>query len=139
MATAPLRVSAPQSPYRDCDIAFTEPQNPAAQARAVCTDVETGLIIGSPLIAANRGDDDVTGEEVIRMIGGTYRLSSIAVEIGTEELAKRTRRIADELRLRRRSWRRSLAALPMVEPLVKHNSATAQMHQQPSASPSRDV
>lgn len=56
MATTPLRVSAPQSPYRDCDITFLEPQDQAAPARARCTDAETGLIIGSPAIAPNRRD-----------------------------------------------------------------------------------
>jgi len=105
MATAPLRVSAPQSPYRDCDVAFMEPEHPLAPARAVCTDAETGLIVGSPSVAPGR-HGNVTAEEVIRMIGGTYRLASIAIDIGTEELARQTRRISDELRLRRRLWRR---------------------------------
>jgi hypothetical protein len=40
------------------------------------------------------------------MIGGTYRLASIAVEIGSDELARWSRRISDELQLRRRLWRR---------------------------------
>ena len=106
MALVPLRVSAPQSPYRNCDIAFTEPENPAELARAICTDAETGWTIGSPAIAPNRRNGDVTAEEVIRMIGGTYRLASIAVEIETAKLVTQTRRISDELRLRRRLWRR---------------------------------
>lgn len=36
------------------------------------------------------------------MIGGTYRLASIAIDIGTEELPKQTRRTSEELGLRRR-------------------------------------
>ncbi|MHC4042870.1 hypothetical protein [Bradyrhizobium sp. 23AC] len=47
-----MRVSAPQSPYRDCDIAIVVPEDPAMPARIVCTDAETGLIIGSPSILA---------------------------------------------------------------------------------------
>jgi hypothetical protein len=111
MATVPLRVSAPQSPYRDCDIAILEPTDPTEPPKAMCTDAETGLIIGSPSIAPGRrhAQQDVTAEEVIRMIGGTYRLASIAVEIGTNELAKQTRRISDDLR-GRRLWRRKKRA-----------------------------
>jgi hypothetical protein len=108
MAPAPLRVSAPQSPYRDCSIALSESADRTAPARAICTDADTGLIIGSPSIPPGRRDGqlDVDPEEVIRLIGGTYRLAAIAVEIGTDELARQTRRISDELRLRRRLWRR---------------------------------
>jgi hypothetical protein len=83
-----------------------EPEDPAAPARAMCTDAETGLTIGSPPIAPDRRNGDITPEEVIRMIGGTYRLAAVAIDIGTEELARQTRRISDELRLRRRLWRR---------------------------------
>jgi hypothetical protein len=107
MATA-LRVGAPQSPYRDCDIAVLAPADPASPARVICTDAETGLIIGSLSILPDRrdGQQDVNTEQVIRRIGGAYRLASIAVDIGTEALARQTRRISDELRLRRRLWRR---------------------------------
>jgi hypothetical protein len=108
MATVQLRVTAPHSPYRDCDIAILEPTNPTEPPKAMCTDAETGLIIGSPSIAPGHrhAQQDVTAAEVIRMVGGTYRLASIAVEIGTDELARQTRRISDELRMRRRLWGR---------------------------------
>ena len=108
MAPAPLRVNAPQSPFRDCEIEVIEPANPDASARAMCTDAATGLVIGSPSISPGRreGQQDLDPDEVIRLIGGTYRLASIAVEIGTEELARQTCRMSDELRLRRRLWRR---------------------------------
>ncbi|MFB9267559.1 hypothetical protein ACFFWD_31205 [Bradyrhizobium erythrophlei] len=108
MAIVPLRVTAPQSPYRDCDIAMLEAADPAAPARAMCIDAETGLIIGSPSLAPGHRDSQriVNADEVIRLIGGTYRLASIAVEIGTNDLAKQSRRISDELRLRPRLWRR---------------------------------
>src|SRR5438477_7107602 len=106
MATIPLRISAPQSPYRDCEIAFPESVDPASPARAICIDSETGLIIGSPSILPDRrdGQQDLNAEDVIAKLGGTYRLASIAVEIGTDELARLTRRVSDELRLRRGSW-----------------------------------
>jgi len=112
MATTPLRVSAPQSPYRDCEIVRLEPADPAAAPRAMCTDAASGLIIGSPSILPERRDDqqDLNAEAVIAKIGGTYRLASVAVEIGTDELARLTRRVSDELRLRRRLWRRQRRA-----------------------------
>lgn len=112
MATTPLRVSAPQSPYRDCEIAYLEPADPASPPRAICTDAASGLIIGSPSILPDRrdGQQDLNAEVVIEKIGGTYRLASIAVEIGTDELARLTRRVSDELRLRRRLWRRQRRA-----------------------------
>ena len=106
MAPAPLRVSAPQSPYRDCDITLLESDDQAAQARVLCTDAASGVVIGSPLISP--GQLSINPDEAIRMIGGTYRLASIAVEIGAEELERRTRRISDELRLRRRLWRQRI-------------------------------
>lgn len=40
------------------------------------------------------------------MIGGTYRLASIAVDLEMDLLTWRTRRVSDKLRLRRRLWRR---------------------------------
>ncbi|RQH12694.1 hypothetical protein [Bradyrhizobium sp. RP6] len=94
MATAPMRVSAPQSPYRDCDIAILDPEDAQESARALCTDVKTGVVVGAPPIAP-RSKDEITPDEVIRMIGGTYRLAAIAVDIGTEELRKQTRRISE--------------------------------------------
>lgn len=107
MTIALLRISAPQSPYRDCDIAVFEEAHPTAPARVICTDVATGLIVGSPSIAPDhRGQRSVNAGEVIRLIGGTYRLASIAVEIEARDLAKQSRRVSDELRLCRRLWRR---------------------------------
>ncbi|MET4445939.1 hypothetical protein ABIB75_004221 [Bradyrhizobium sp. GM2.2] len=106
MAVQALRITAPLSPYRDCEVVFMEPKEASTPARAMCTDVGTGLIIGSPSVGADPREGDITPEEVIRLIGGTYRLAAIAIDIGTEELASQTRRISDELRMRRRLWRR---------------------------------
>jgi hypothetical protein len=61
------------------------------------------LVIGSPSISPGR--NDISADEVIRLIGGTYRLAAIAIEIETDELTRQIRRISDELRLRR-LWRR---------------------------------
>ncbi len=113
MATTPLRVGAPQSPYRDCEIALVAPADPVGLPRAMCTDAASGLIIGSPSILPDRrdGQQDLNAAEVIAKIG-TYRLATIAVEIGTEELVRLTRRVSDELRLRRRLWRRQRRVRP---------------------------
>jgi hypothetical protein len=40
-----------------------------------------------------------------------YRLAAMAVDIETGQLARRTRRISDRLRLRRRLWRRRSRAV----------------------------
>ncbi|WP_321177585.1 hypothetical protein [Bradyrhizobium pachyrhizi] len=56
MTIAPLRISAPQLPYRDCDIAVLDEADPTAPARVISTDVATGLIVGSPSIAPDRWD-----------------------------------------------------------------------------------
>jgi hypothetical protein len=43
----------------------------------------------------------VTADDVLRLIGGMYRLASVAVDIEAEELARLTRRVSGQLRLRR--------------------------------------
>jgi hypothetical protein len=77
-------------------------------ARCVGTDARTGAVIGFRSIPRGSGDgrQTVDADEVIRMIGGAYRLVSIAVEIETEILGRRNRRVSDMLPLRRRLWRR---------------------------------
>ncbi|WP_229191872.1 hypothetical protein, partial [Bradyrhizobium brasilense] len=76
-------------------------------SRVICTAADTGLIVGSPSIAPGRekSQRSVNPDEVIRLVGGTYRLASIAVEIGARDLTRQNRRISDELRRRRRLWR----------------------------------
>lgn len=92
MTIARLRISAPQSPYRVCDIAVLE-TDPTTPIRVICTDADTELIVGSPSIAVGRRDSQrsVNGGEMIRLIGGTYRLVSIAVEMGARDLARQSR------------------------------------------------
>jgi hypothetical protein len=108
MAITPQRVSAPLSPYRDCYVSLLGAADPTAPTRALCTDAASGQVIGSPPISPSCADSkqDINAEEVIRMIGGTYRLASIAVEIWTGELERQSRRLSGELRLRSRLWRR---------------------------------
>jgi hypothetical protein len=76
--------------------------------QAICTDAATGITIGCSSIpdTPDIGPPTISAAEVIRMIGGAYRLASIALEIEADELARRSRRISDQLRSRRRLWRR---------------------------------
>lgn len=71
MAPAPLRVSAPQSPYRDCDIALLVSEDPTVPSKVICTDAASGLIVGSTSISPGR--DEINADEVIRMIGQISR------------------------------------------------------------------
>jgi hypothetical protein len=109
MAVSRLSIRAEQSPYRDCEIIVSEPENSAEPCRATCIDGPTGTVIGSRSFphAQRDGQTAIDPNEIIRMVGGVYRLASIAVDIETDLLRRRTRRIADILRLRRRLWRRS--------------------------------
>jgi hypothetical protein len=97
-----------QSPYLNAEIVVSDPEDRASPGRATCTDAQTGAVIGSRTIRLGSGDgrQTVDADEVIRMIGGAYRLASIAVDIETEILGRRIRRVSDMLRLRRRLWRR---------------------------------
>ena len=96
-----------QSGYRDCEITINS-EELGSPYRAICTDAATGIIIGCSSIgsAPNKDPSTISAEDVLRMIGGTYRLASIAIEIEIDELARRSRRISDQLRSRRRLWRR---------------------------------
>lgn len=47
MTIARLRISAPQSPYRVCDIAVLE-TDPTTPTRVICTDADTELIVEAP-------------------------------------------------------------------------------------------
>jgi hypothetical protein len=105
MTVSRLSFRMPYSAHRDCMVVI-RPLGAAYQA--VCVDAATRLTIGSPTIP--RGPDGrrpvITADDVLRLIGGMYRLASVAVDIEAEELAQRSRRISVRLRLRRRLWRR---------------------------------
>jgi len=97
MTISHLSFRVPYSAHRDCMI-VVRPRNSAYQA--VCVDAATRLTIGCPSV--QRGPDGrrpaISATDVMGMIG-EYRLASAAVDIEAEELARRTRRIAGELRL----------------------------------------
>jgi len=101
MTISSLKLPGSQSGYRDCEI-FLSSDELGSRNQAICTDAATGIVIG----AFNDCRATISADEVLRMIGGAYRLASIALEIETDELARRSRRIANRLRLRQRLWRR---------------------------------
>jgi len=105
MTISRLSLRVPYAADRDCMIVI-RPQKAAYQA--VCVDVAIRLTIGSPSIPRAPGGARplVTADDVLRLIGGMYRLASVAVDIEADELARRTRRVSDQLRLRGRLWRR---------------------------------
>jgi hypothetical protein len=105
MTVSHLSFRVPYSADRDCMIVI-QPKGAAYQA--VCVDTATRLTIGSPTIpqAPDGGQPVTTADDVLRLIGGVYRLASVAVDIEADELARRTRRVSDQLRLRGRLWRR---------------------------------
>jgi hypothetical protein len=108
MAISFLTLRGPQFDYRTCEITVAEPQEPNSPYRAICTDVDTGVTIGSARIARGREGEQptISATDVIATIGGGYRLASIAVDIEVEELDRRIRRVSERLRLRQRLWRR---------------------------------
>jgi hypothetical protein len=89
---------------RDCMIVI-QPQRAAYQA--LCIDAATRLTIACPPIP--RGSDGsppaISATDIMGMIG-EYRLASTAVDIEALELAQRSRRISDRLRLHGRLRRR---------------------------------
>jgi hypothetical protein len=89
---------------RDCMIVI-QPQRAAYQA--LCIDAATRLTIARPPVP--RGSDGsppaISATDIMGIIG-KYRLASTAVNIEALELAQRSRRISDRLRLRGRLRRR---------------------------------
>lgn len=84
-----------------------------------CADTETGRIIGRTSLPA--GPDGcppkATIGDVIGLIGGGYRLTSVFVEIESERLARQTRRLSHRLRRRDRSWLRRARSAQIESPL----------------------
>jgi hypothetical protein len=107
-----LKLPGSQSGYRDCEIFISSDEQ---GSQAICKDAATGFIIGCSTVpsAPNKDPSTISADDVLRMIGGTYRLASIAVEIEIDELARRSRRISDQLRSRRRLWRRRSRTRPV--------------------------
>jgi hypothetical protein len=103
MVTTRLKVSREQSRYLDYEIIVGD-----GNGRATCVEAHTGTVIGSVRIPAEvaAGRQPIDPNEMIRMIGGTYRLAKITVDIETNLLVRRTRRLSDIMRSHRRFWRR---------------------------------
>lgn len=99
-------------PYRDCDVIVSGSEDPSSTATFTCIDAETGTFVGTARVP-DQVDRPITDEEVARMIGGAYRLASIAVDLETDLLSRRSRRISDILRIRRRLWRRRYRPRPL--------------------------
>jgi hypothetical protein len=94
---------------RDCMIVI-QPQRAAYQA--LCVDAATRLTIACPPIprSSDGSPPAIKAADIIGMIG-EYRFASTAVDIEALELAQRSRRISDRLRLHGRlRWRASARA-----------------------------
>lgn len=106
MSSVPSGACRRKLPYRDCDAVISGSEDSFIPDTLICIDANTGTFVGAAPIADHQDGRPITDEEVARMIGGTYRLASIAVELEIDMLSRRMRRVSDKLRLRRRLWRR---------------------------------
>jgi hypothetical protein len=105
-------------------LADPEPELKASY-RVTCTERETGWVLGSKLLPAEPGGSPplVTLSDVTPLLGDSYRLASVLVEVESERLVRLTRRTADRLRRRDRSWlRRAKRLLPAPEQPVPYES-----------------
>jgi len=81
MAVSRLRIRGPR--HRHCEIVVSEPDDQPSPARATRIDAPSAAILGS-----------------------AYRLAAITVDIETNLLGRRSRRVGDMLRSHRLLWRR---------------------------------
>jgi hypothetical protein len=90
------------------DIVYvTNARNDEGGYSVTCTDAETGQVIGRRLLpAACDGPPRITLGDIVEMMGGSYRCLSVLVEIETQKLARRNRRISDRYRRSQRGWLR---------------------------------
>jgi hypothetical protein len=101
-----------------------EPQL-ATSYRVTCTERETGWVLGSALLpaATEGGPPTVTLSDVTPLLGDSYRLASVLVEVECERLARLNRRTADRLRRSNRRWlRRARRLWPDLEQPVPYES-----------------
>ena len=91
-----LSFRVPYSAHRDCMIVI-RPRGAAYQA--LCVDAATRSAIGCPSIPRGPGGSrpEISADDVIRLMGGTYRLASVAMDLDVDELARRTRRVSNRL------------------------------------------
>jgi hypothetical protein len=72
-----------------------------------CTDADTGRVLGRRrFAAAYDGPPPITFGDIVEMMGGGYRCASVLVEIQSQKLMRRNRRISDMLRRNGRGWLR---------------------------------
>ncbi|GKQ53559.1 hypothetical protein [Bradyrhizobium sp. Ce-3] len=106
---------------------FIEPLSGGATSyRITCTEQETGWILGSALLAGgpDGGPPSLSLSDLAPLLGGSYRLASIFVEVESERLRRQTRRAADRLRRRDRSWlRRARRLVPDAELSIPYESS----------------
>jgi hypothetical protein len=81
-----------QLPYLECEIIVSSPRDAQAPSTLMCTDAETGTVVRVGRVAGG-SDSPIASDEVARIVGGAYRLASIAVdlELGSSGAAKQTR------------------------------------------------
>jgi hypothetical protein len=76
--------------------------------RVTCADVASNVIMGRLFIPPQpqSGALEIVVEEVVDRVGGGYRHSSITLDLATREIARLDEKLARELRMRKRLWRR---------------------------------
>lgn len=80
--------------------------------RVTCADVASSVIMGRLFIPPDpiSGAPEIDVEEIVERVGGGYRHSSITVDVATLKLARLDEKLARELRIRKRLWRRRRCA-----------------------------
>jgi hypothetical protein len=58
-----------------------------------CTDADTGKVLGRRrIVSAYDGPPSITFDDIVEMMGGSYRCASVLVEIEGQKLMRRKRR-----------------------------------------------
>lgn len=104
----------------DMQIEFDPVESTAADGtwRVTCFHAPSGVAMGSFAMAQpeGAGPPAVDGRRAFEQVGGAYRVLSIKVDLGTEELHARSAGLRRELALRQRLWRRRpRISLPTVD------------------------
>ena len=108
------------------DVFLEPPFGGATSYRITCTERETGWVLGSALLpgSPDAGPPSLTLLDLRPLLGDSYRLASIFVEVDSERLRRQTRRSADRLRRRDRSWlSRARRLLPASELAIPSESS----------------
>ena len=98
----------------------------ATSYRVTCRERDTGWLLASTLLPAalDGGPPTLTLSDLTSLLGDAYRLASVFVEVESKRLTRLTRRTADRLRRRDRSWlRRARRLLPSTERPLPYESS----------------